>query len=154
LNREAFIEQLERVVGKFEMGLKVNWDVPNIFELFVGTHIELRALRDRFFRGGHEPAYDEKLELGRLFDRLLNEDRAAYTESVVNLLRPRCFEIKENKPRMEYEVINLACLIGQDVQEVFEEGVFEAAKLFDNNYTFDFSGPFPPYNFVDISLQM
>jgi len=36
-NRRAFEEQLERVTGKVEMGLRVAWDVPNIFEYFVNA---------------------------------------------------------------------------------------------------------------------
>jgi len=48
MNRKAFLEQLRRVDGKVEMGLRVTWDVPNIFEYFVNTHAELRAARDQF----------------------------------------------------------------------------------------------------------
>ena len=36
LNRDVFDEQLDRLRGKVEMGLRVNWDVPNIFEYIVG----------------------------------------------------------------------------------------------------------------------
>ncbi|MBI5114951.1 GvpL/GvpF family gas vesicle protein [Candidatus Poribacteria bacterium] len=154
LNREVLVEQLERVGGKVEMSVRVLWDVPNIFEFFVNVHPELKALRDRFFRGGHEPSHDDKIGLGRLFDRLMNEDRATHTDCVVNLLSSRCCEIKENKPRTECEVMNLACLIRRDAQKDFEDGIFETAKLFDNNYSFDFGGPFPPHSFAEINLQM
>ena len=44
LNRDVFDEQLERLRGKVEMGLRVNWDVPNIFEYIVASHPELAAL--------------------------------------------------------------------------------------------------------------
>src|SRR5271157_5821214 len=43
-NQGAILEQLQRVAGKAEMGLRVRWDVPNIFEFFVDTHAELRAM--------------------------------------------------------------------------------------------------------------
>jgi hypothetical protein len=43
--------------------------------------------------------------------------------------------------------------VGRDAQVRFEEGVFEAAKLFDNNYTFDYNGPWAPHNFVELDLQ-
>ncbi len=42
-NQETFLEQLHRVAGKVEMGLRVTWDVPNIFEFFVHTNPQLRA---------------------------------------------------------------------------------------------------------------
>ena len=94
---------------------------------------------------------DEKLELGRLFDQYQRQDRAQHTEQVWNVLDPVCFEIRENKPRTEHEVMNLACLVGRDQQKAFEEGVFAAAKFFDHHYAFDFNGPWPPHNFVDVA---
>ena len=152
-NRAAFTEQLERFAGKIEMGLRVSWDVPNIFEYFVSTISDLRLLRDRLFRSGREPSHEEKIELGRIFDRALMEQRANHTEHVLEVLSPLCFEAKENKPRNEHEVMNLACLISRGKQKEFEQGVFAAAQHFDQHYAFDYNGPWPPHNFVDVSLQ-
>ncbi len=147
-------EQLMRLAGKVEMGLRVLWDVPNIFEFFVNTHADLRLLRDQLFRGAREPSQEDKIALGRLFDRTLAEDRAALTERVLGVLRPHCFEIAESKLRDEREVMTLACLIGRDAQKEFEQAVFAAAKFFDNHYSFDFNGPWPPHSFVEVALQL
>jgi hypothetical protein len=153
-NQEAFLEQLQRVAGMVEMGLRVTWDVPNIFEYFVNTHSELRDARDRFLGPYRNPSQEDKIELGRMFDRLLNEDREAYTEKVEAILSLYCREIKRNKCRHEGEVMSLACLVPREAQDRFEVGVFEAAKLFDNNFTFDYNGPWAPHNFVELDLQL
>ena len=153
IHQEALLQQLQRVEGKFEMGLRVSWSVPNIFEHFVSTHQELREIRDKLFRPGCDPSPQEKIELGQLFDRMLNAERAAHTLSVIGALRPACFEIKENKVRDEREVMNLACLIGRNAQAAFEQGVFDAAREFNDAYTFDINGPFLPHNFVDLDLR-
>lgn len=153
-NHEAFLKQLMRVAGMVEMGLRVSWDVPNIFEYFVNTHEDLRAARDRFLGPYGNPSQEDKIELGRLFDRLLNDDREAYTEKVEEILGHYCKEMKRNKCRRENEVMSLACLVGRETQDHFEEGVFEAAKLFDNNFTFDYNGPWAPHNFVDLDLKL
>jgi len=153
-NHEAFLQQLQRVAGMVEMGLRVSWDVPNIFEYFVNTHEELRATRDRFLRPDRSPSQEDKIELGRLFDRLLNADREAYTEKVEEILAYYCREIKRNKCRHESEVMSLACLVQHQAQDRFEEGVFEAAKLFDNNFAFDYSGPWAPHNFMELDLEL
>jgi hypothetical protein len=152
-NQRAFQEQFQRVAGKVEMGLRVAWDVPNIFEYFVNTHAELRFARDRLMSARHEFTQDEKIELGRMFDRLLNEDREDHARKVERVLADLCVEFKLNPCRKENEAINLACLVRRDSQEAFSAGVFEAAKLFDNNFTFDYSGPWAPYNFVEIDLE-
>ena len=153
LNRDAFLEQLRRVENKVEMSLVVKYDIPNIFEYFVRTHPELKAFRDRLFGGGRQPSEDDKIELGRLFDRILRDDRAELAQQVVEVLAPLCTEIKENPPRGESGIMNLACLVARDGQARFERGVFEAAGRFDDNFSFDYSGPWPPYNFVEVHLQ-
>ena len=153
-NRGAFVGQLNRVVDKVEMGLRVTWDVPNIFEYFVNSHEELRAARDRLAGNHCEPAQEDKIELGRMFDRILNDARESYTDQVEQILRCCCDEIKRNKCRSEREVMNLACLVGRQAIERFEAGVFDAANLFDNNFAFDYNGPWAPHNFVDMDLQL
>ena len=152
-NQRAFEEQLGRVAGKVEMGLRVAWDVPNIFEYFVNTHAELRLARDRLVGARHEFTQEEKIELGRMFDRLLHDDREDHTRRVERALDPVCVEFKTNPCRNEREVMNLACLVRRDAQEEFSAGVFAAAKRFDNNFAFDYSGPWAPHNFVDLELE-
>jgi hypothetical protein len=152
-NQAELIDQLGRVDGKVEMGLRVLWDVPNIFQYFISTHPELRALRDQVFRSDHGPAHEEKIEVGRLFDNLLRGDRDFHARRVEEVLGQCCFEIKRNEPRGEPEVANLACLVGRHRLSEFEAGVFEAAKLFDNNFAFDYKGPWAPYNFVQVNLK-
>lgn len=137
-----------------EMGLRVSWDVPNIFEYFVHIHPDLRAARDRFLGPYRNPSQENKIELGRLFDHLLNEDRETYTDQVADILSPYCQEIKRNHCRNEGEVMNLACLVRRQALDRFEEGVFAAARLFDNNFTFDYNGPWAPYNFVKVDLKL
>jgi hypothetical protein len=113
----------------------------------------LRAARDRLLGAFRNPSQKDKIELGRLFDRLLNEDREDYSQKVEEILSRYCREIKRNQCRNENEVMNLACLVQREAQDKFEEGVFAAAKLFDNNFTFDYNGPWAPHNFVDLDLK-
>ena len=153
-NRRALDQQLKRVAGKVEMGLRVAWDVPNIFEYFVNTHAELRVARDRLVKAVVAESQEEKIELGRMFDHLLNDDREEHARKVRHVLAPVCVEFKANVCRKEHEVMNLACLVRRDAQEEFSAGVFEAAKLFDNNFTFDYSGPWAPHNFIELDLNL
>jgi hypothetical protein len=153
-NQQALLEQLRRVAGRVEMGLRVTWDVPNIFEYFVNTHPELRLARDRLLGGHREATQEQRIEVGGMFDRLLNEDREAYADKAEGILAPHCIEIERNKCRSEREVMNLACLVERAAMPQFESGVFAAAQQFDNNFAFDYNGPWAPHNFVDIDLEL
>ena len=64
-NQQVLLDQLRQVADKVEMGLRVTWDVPNIFEYFVNTHPELRMARDRFFGAQGEPTQEQKIEAGK-----------------------------------------------------------------------------------------
>jgi hypothetical protein len=88
-----------------------------------------------------------------MFDRLLHEDREEHIRNVERVLVPVCVEFKPNQCRNELDVMNLACLVRRDAQEEFSAGVFAAAKLFDNNFSFDYSGPWAPHNFVELDLE-
>ncbi|MFY9259550.1 MAG: GvpL/GvpF family gas vesicle protein [Gallionella sp.] len=150
-NNDTLLVELAKVRGRVEMGLRVKLDVPNVFEYMVNSQSELAALRDRVYNKQHGPSQMDQIELGSAFDRFLNRDRERYTAAVIDVLSTRCADIKQNPPR-DGEVMNLACLVQRDGLQAFEDGVCQAANLFDNNFSFDFNGPWAPHNFVDVNL--
>jgi hypothetical protein len=152
-NRDAIASQLQRVAGKVEMGLKVGWDVPNIFEYMISIHPELMAARERLLNPQRGPTQEEKIQVGLLFEDLLTSDRERHTKRVERALKPACSEIKRNKCREEREVMNLACLVGRAVLPAFEDAVLKAAGLFDDNFIFDYNGPWAPHNFAEVEVQ-
>jgi hypothetical protein len=153
-NRSTLADQLRRVAGRVEMGLRVVWDVNNIFDHFISLKPELRAARDRVFGRHGQPTQDEQIELGRTFERLLAEERETHTRTVERALAVCCAEIKRHPPHDEREVMNLACLIRRDGQSAFEAAVFEAASHFDNSFAFDFSGPWAPHSFAELDIKL
>jgi hypothetical protein len=152
-SRELFLTQLARVAGKVEMGLRVAWDVPNVFEYFVSHHRELQAARDELVSSGSSNR-DELIQVGRMFERVLTAERDRLFKSVSTVLQRSGVVVKRNPARNEKEAINLACLITRELQGQFEEIVCEAAKGFDSSYLFDLSGPWLPHNFVEVTLHL
>lgn len=153
-NQGVLLDQLRHVTGKVEMGLRVRWDVENIFEYFVNIHPELRMARDRLLGSNCQPTQEQKIEVGRMFDRLLNDDREAHSDLAMEIFATHECEIKPLKCRNEREVMNLACLVGREAVPQFEAGVFEVAKQFDNNFALDYNGPWAPHNFVSVDLEL
>jgi hypothetical protein len=151
-NRESFAGLLERLRGKVEMGLKVYWDLPNVFEYFVATHQELETMRDRLFRAGRVPTIEEKVELGERFVALLGQSRQRHAERVKAALAGCCVEMRSIDPGEERMILKLASLVETARQGEWEEGVKRAALLFDDHYRFEYNGPWPPYNFADLEL--
>lgn len=153
-HQAEIMAQLDRVEGKVEMGLRVMWEVPNLFEYFVNLRPELRAARDATVGDQQGPSRDEMIELGRLFTELLTEERDRHYERVAEVLGRHGVELKRNPTRNERDVLNLACLIPRAAQAEFEQAVTEAAAGFDASFTFDFNGPWAPHNFVELNLRL
>ena len=153
-NRELLAEELQTVRGKVEMGLRVRFDVPNIYEYIVNTHAQLRESRDEAFGGSRVPDRGAKIVQGGQYDFYLEKALDAHYETVLPCLEPLCLDIKRNPPRNNLEVMNLACLIERKNISSFENAVLQAAKLFDNNFSIDFTGPWAPHNFVHIDLNV
>jgi hypothetical protein len=153
-NCGELLRELAMLRGKMEMSLGVYWNTSNIFEFFVATNQELKEMRDRVFRSGREPSMDEKLELGKLFESLLGQCRDRHTQQVIDMLSPYCANIRAIDAGQEQMIMKLVCLVHKDQQQRFEEGIQEAARKFDDHYTFKYSGPWAPFDFVDISLNL
>jgi hypothetical protein len=153
-NHESLVRQLARLRGKVEMSLSVYWNTSNIFDFFVASNHELREMRNRVFRPGREPSLEERLALGQLFESQLQQSRQRHTQQVVDTLSPYCAEIRVVDAGQEQMIMKLMCLVAKDQQERFEEGIQEAAHKFDDHYNFKYSGPWAPFDFVDVSLDL
>lgn len=152
-NYAAIQEELHRLAGKVEMGVKLLWDVDSIFDFFVSFDRELRNRRDRVF-GKSRPTLEEKLELGAYFDKRLKQERERMGNLIIEALRPLTGEVRVNPPSDEKMVLNAAFLIERSREKEFEESLYRAAGMFDSNFALDYSGPWPPYNFVRLSLKL
>jgi hypothetical protein len=152
--QKTFLEQIKKVSGKVEMELRVIYEVPNVFEYYVSKYPELKEQRDKVYGSNREPTREEKIDLGQLFERIQNQEREDQTGKIEHTLCPPCVEMKRNKPRNEKEVMRISCLVEKDAVEKFQSKVDEASKLFDDNFTFEYSGPVPPYNFVDVRVKV
>jgi hypothetical protein len=152
-HRDALLEQMARVAGKLEMGVKLFWDVENLFEYFTQVHPELGQLRDRVFGRPGGATRDAKIELGRRFAGQLEHDREQHTRRVTEALAPHCSDIKSNPLGSEEMVMDLACLVAKEQRNEFEQAVFALARMFDDHYGLRLAGPWPPHHFVKLELS-
>jgi len=51
-------------------------------------------------------------------------------------------------------IMKLVCLVPNDQQSRFEEGIQRGARKFDDHYNFKYSGPWAPFDFVDVTLDL
>jgi hypothetical protein len=72
---------------------------------------------------------------------------------ILDLLRDVSVASRINKPIGDKMIMNAAFLISRDQEGAFDAMVKTIAGKFDK-LTFKYTGPWPPYNFVNIRLKL
>jgi hypothetical protein len=153
LHKAAFAKQLLKLDGTVEMGLRVSLDTPQVVEYFVAQSTDLQMLRDQMLLLGGG-SRDDKIEIGRQFEKVLQRAREDAIERIEAVLAPVCADIQRNPEKSERELANLACLVKCDALADFETRIGAAADQFDDEHVFQFSGPWPPHNFVQLDVRL
>lgn len=149
-NYSRLRKELERLHDKVEMGLKVFWDVENIFEYFLNKDRELETLRNRVLhRRGSPLTRAEQIEVGAFFYDKMNKMRERVTEKVVAILKDSIVEVKIDKPTDEKMVMNGGCLVWKNRRKDFEGMVEKAAGFLGKDYALKIAGPWVPFYFVE-----
>lgn len=148
-------QELERLHQKVEMGVKVFWEVENLFDYFVKTDAELRSLRDRIFSRQSPPTTLELIQLGGFVSDRMNARKEAVSQKVVSALRRAAVEEKLDEPSEEKIVMSGWFLVSKERPQDFVAMVHEAACLLGKEYVVKVDGPWVPFNFVEhIELEM
>jgi hypothetical protein len=152
-NAEAIGVELDRLQDKVEMGLKVRWEVENIYQHIIEGDTDLAAFRDHVFADGNVAPPSEKIELGRRFEERLRGVRADLAERLVGSVQSGVLDVKSTPPADERVVADIALLIPRDRQPSLAARVREVAAEWPAEYAFEVTGPWAPYNFVELRLH-
>ncbi|WP_163836692.1 GvpL/GvpF family gas vesicle protein [Spartinivicinus ruber] len=151
--QDSFTSQLESLKNTAEMGLRLSWSVPNVFEYLVNTNHELKTMRDQILSSANSASRDDMIEVGYRFSQLLESERQRHTKTAQAALLDCCLDIKANSLSKESEVMNLACLVSKDKLALIKKTVYDMANLFNDDFLLDYNGPWAPHNFVDIRVE-
>lgn len=151
-NQAAILEQLNSINKQVEFNLVVEWNVGNLFAFMVESHAELLQARERIVSG--IASRDEQIALGQTFESILNQERAAHTDKVTQILEPLCGRWISQPPRSENEIMRLAMLVLPERESELEKGIHQAASHFDEKFAFKYNGPWPPYSFINLALNV
>lgn len=153
-NAEALTARLDRLKGAVEMAVRLRLEAADPLAWVVAHSPELQHARDRAFSHRREPGYEERLRLGRLCEAALYRFRQSLSGQVVAVLKPACCEITELPVRDDCDVANIAALVPRDGVGAFEALVEAAAAEFEDAFTFNLTGPWPPHHFAQLELPI
>ena len=145
---------LHQMSGKLEFGLKVNWDRDRIIEDIKQEDEEIRKFHQEIIRKHLQSTYLARMQLGRMIDKALAEQSISYVREIYEALRGVCVASRDNQPIGDKMIMNAAFLVEREREPEFDEAVNKIAKKYGQRLKFKYTGPWPPYNFVNIRLKL
>jgi hypothetical protein len=149
---DAFTDVLNKMQDKFEFGLKVLWDRDQIIREIEEEDEDIRRLKGEI-SSQKGSTYFARMQYGRLIDAALQARSERYVGEIFEALRDVSVASRSNKPIGDRMIMNAAFLVARDLEQAFDVRVKDIGQRYDK-LTFKYTGPWPPYNFVNIRLKL
>jgi len=149
---DAFGDVLSKMQNKLEFGLKVLWDRDAVIRELEEEDEDIRRLKSEIGsqRGS---TYFARMQYGRLIEAGLERWAEHYVSGILENLRDVAVAARVNKPIGDKMILNGAFLVSRDKERAFDSRVKRVAAQHER-LTFKYTGPWPPYNFVNIRLKL
>ena len=151
---DALRDVLRKMKDKLEFGLKVNWDRESVLADIAEEYEEIRRLKAQTEGDQPTSTYFARMQLGRLIEQALAQKSEAFVREIYDELRDSAIASRSNKVIGDRMIMNAAFLVARDKAELFDKRVQEIGRRYEGRLKFMYTGPWPPYNFVTIRLQL
>jgi hypothetical protein len=149
---DAFTDVLNKMQDKFEFGLKVLWDRDQIIHEIEDEDEDIRRLKGEI-SSQKGSTYFARMQYGRLIDAALQARSERYVAEIFEGLRDVSVASRSNKPIGDRMIMNAAFLVARNLEHAFDLRVKDIGLRYEK-LTFKYTGPWPPYNFVNIRLKL
>src|SRR5256712_8436422 len=148
----AFIDVLLKMEDKVEFGLKVLWERDEVVKQIEREDDDVRQLKGEI-SSQSGPTYFARVQYGRLVEGALQARSERYVSEIFEALRDVAVASRANKPIGDKMIMNAAFLVSRDREQAFDAKVKASGGKYAH-LTFRYTGPWPPYNFVNIRLKL
>lgn len=144
-------EHLAYLEGKIELSLKAFWfDLIPVLRSLAEASEEIKRMKAK-----GKLTRDEQIRAGEIAAKLMGRRREEIEENIADFFKDITIEHKKCKLFGEQMITSLAFLINQSDIDKFDRRMNEYAELLnDDNIKLKYTGPVPPYNFVDLKMTL
>ncbi|MDX2127594.1 MAG: GvpL/GvpF family gas vesicle protein [Chloroherpetonaceae bacterium] len=149
--REVFSTELEKLLGKREMGLKAIFH-EKIYDDIASTDNAVIKLKAEAQRYGASQAL--LIEVGKAVESALINEKNRCKEDILATLSPLAIETVEGKLIGERMLLNAAFLIDDLKESDFDDAVNLVGNRYSERMKFKYVGNAPAYNFVRLTIKL
>ena len=138
-----------------EVSLKVFWDQEAIIKELQGENQELTKLQSKIRAAlSCNEAQRLLIEAGKLVERIVMDWKVRYAEQVCAILGQLALDTQLNKLIGIHNILNASFLINRSREVEFQQEVYRLDSEFRGKVNFKYVGPLPPYNFINLKLEL
>ncbi|MDD5496935.1 MAG: GvpL/GvpF family gas vesicle protein [Atribacterota bacterium] len=146
--------------NKIELGVKAYWrEMKFIFQEIAEENEKIKSYREKITKRSSQEKdndqenYKEKVKLGKMVKKALEEKREQEGQKIVNSLKRISYDFHLNKTSGDEMLINAVFLVDRTREKEFDQQMSELDKQYGERIRFKYIGPTPPYSFVNLSLK-
>jgi hypothetical protein len=151
---QAFDDVLQKMQDKIEVGLKVLWDRDRVVQRLEEEDEEIGRLKGEITGNAQSSTYFARMQLGRLVEAALERTANEYVVDIHESVKSVAVASRSNKPIGDRMMMNAVYLVERAREKEFDEAVKSLSQKYDGLLSFKYTGPWPPYNFVNIKLRL
>ncbi|MCX7002160.1 MAG: GvpL/GvpF family gas vesicle protein [bacterium] len=136
-----------------ELGVKGTWrHMDVIFKEIEKENEPIRKEKKKISSHPGEHDLEAREKIGKMVMDALQVKKAAEADAVVDALRRSAYEFKVNNTSGDEQCLNASFLVGRGREKEFDNVMNELGEKYKNRVQFAYSGPFPVFNFVNITI--
>lgn len=151
--RDELLAQLSELEGKAELRLRAVYDEQALMKEIARANGDIAELSDAVRSQPADVAYYAQIELGQKVAQAVERMADVDLSAILDALEPLAVALAVGEPEHEYVAANVSFLV-EDVRiGAFDRAVNELGAGNAGRLHFKYTGPLPPYSFVELPVQ-
>jgi len=151
--RREFQDLLKNMERKVELGVKGLWkDMSLIFKEIVEDNKDIKKIKESIQKDKNKKNIQAKMEAGKMVAQALLKKKEKESAKITDELKAAAFDYKLNKTLGDEMFMNAAFLVDKGREKEFDNIMDDLSDAHKDRVRFMYSGPFAPYNFVNIVI--
>jgi len=147
-NEEHFVTLLDDLEGRAQFTLTGRYEQDAVLREVLQGDEEIRGLHEKVRDLPEDAAYYDRVRLGELIVRALEQRREGEGADIIDRLEPFAVAVVTNQLAAPEDVVNVAFLVDRERQEEFENAVEDVGKDLVGRVRLRLLGPVAPYDFI------